>query len=441
MTEVKAHAVLGASSAKRWLNCCGSVKLIEQAPPQRDSEHSKEGTRAHELMEVLLKSLPKKLAYEKLLQLKADYGLDMFNNVYPMYEEIKSRLKNVDELLVEARVDLDFIGPDMFGTVDASLVEHFGTLEVIDLKYGAGVIVEVEDNYQLLYYALGIAAKYDYNFTKVKMTIYQPRAFHAGGVWRTWEIDVEYLQTAIVLFKKGVQRVESGNTRLMSGDWCKFCPAAVICPEVTKNALAQAKVDFDPSHTKEKKLPTPKDLSSEQMAIIMRKLPGLEAWVSEVKAYAFDYLNRGGKIPGVKLVAKRAVKKWADIDRVTKEAKKVIGEKAFTPPELLSPAQLDKVAPKGFVQKHSVNVSSGLTIAPESDKRPHVTSVHQDFNDKPLTKELQNGGNKESIGKKGIKESSKKSTGKESGSKKGGKEKSSRKKGSSEENSEDDFGF
>ena len=37
------HAILSASSAKKWLNCTGSVALEKQFPKQ-ESEFAKEGT-------------------------------------------------------------------------------------------------------------------------------------------------------------------------------------------------------------------------------------------------------------------------------------------------------------------------------------------------------------------------------------------------------------
>lgn len=416
MSEEKLHATLGASSAKRWINCSGSVSLIEKAPPPVESEFAKEGTTAHELMESLLLSMPNKIIQAALDGFKKKYGKEMYGHVYQMYVALNKRASQFDEILVEAKVSLDIVGPDMFGTVDCALVEHFGLLEVIDLKYGAGIAVEVEENFQLIYYALALAAKYNFNFERVRMTVYQPRAFHADGPWRSWEISISELMDWIVLFKKGVERVKQstkGTPRYFSGEWCRFCSAAPICPEVATKALAQAKIDFQPESKKDFALPDPKDLSPEQMAIIMRKLDGLEAWLTNVKGYAFDLLNRGGKIEGWKLVPKRASRHWAELSKVEKEARKAFGDEAFTEPKLLSPSALEALglADKNWTGKRTVSVSSGLTIARSSDPRSEASSVKQDFND-DITKEITNG-------KKSRKESNKKET-----SKKGSKEKS-----------------
>ena len=42
------HAVLSASSAKKWLNCTGSVAM-ESIIPYEENEFAKEGTVAHKL--------------------------------------------------------------------------------------------------------------------------------------------------------------------------------------------------------------------------------------------------------------------------------------------------------------------------------------------------------------------------------------------------------
>lgn len=49
-----AHSNLGASSAKRWMNCPGSNALIEHAPPEQSSKYAAEGTAAHWVGEQLI---------------------------------------------------------------------------------------------------------------------------------------------------------------------------------------------------------------------------------------------------------------------------------------------------------------------------------------------------------------------------------------------------
>src|SRR5579862_4348535 len=49
------HAQLGASKARRWLNCLGSVRMTRDLPESPDTPYSIEGTAAHELAAGWLK--------------------------------------------------------------------------------------------------------------------------------------------------------------------------------------------------------------------------------------------------------------------------------------------------------------------------------------------------------------------------------------------------
>ena len=71
---------------------------------------------------------------------------------------MRALLEPRDTLLVEHRVDLTPLRPPvpMFGTADAIVIKpKRRQLHVIDLKYGAGVLVEAENNPQTRYYGLG----------------------------------------------------------------------------------------------------------------------------------------------------------------------------------------------------------------------------------------------------------------------------------------------
>ena len=52
-----AHAKLSASGAHRWMNCPGSVKA-EEGLKESTSSFAEEGTKAHDLMEMMLTGKP-----------------------------------------------------------------------------------------------------------------------------------------------------------------------------------------------------------------------------------------------------------------------------------------------------------------------------------------------------------------------------------------------
>jgi hypothetical protein len=301
----------------------------------------------------------------------------MLSHVFDSFKIIEQRKKKNADFLVETKVDLSFIYPDTFGTVDVAIAEEFGELDVIDFKYGAGIPVDPEENPQLIYYALGIAHLYDFNFKHVNLIIVQPRTPHSGGIFKTWRISIEDLIMWRERFESGIQRATALAPKLSAGDWCKFCPAASICPEISQNVLKQAQIDFEPE-LGIVELPPTHELSNERLGITLEAVERLETWIGALRAHAFEAMKRGEIVPGWKLVPRRATRKWENPEKVEKEAKKKFGLKAFET-SLLSPAQFEKKVDKAFVEKYCVSVSSGVTLAHESDKRSGINPVDADF--------------------------------------------------------------
>jgi hypothetical protein len=106
----------------------------------------------------------------------------------------------------------------------------------------------------------------------------------------------------------------------------------------------------------------------------------MEPWIKAVRKLAHETLERGDGIKGYKLVQKRATRVWADPKAVERRLigfNKLKTDDCFKK-ELKSPAQIEKLC-----KAHDVNftrligdmvsaVSSGTTLAPESDSRPPV---------------------------------------------------------------------
>ncbi len=380
MIEVKAHAKLSASGSARWLNCPGSIELSLKAPPQVDSVYAAEGTRAHLVLETILRAKNPRARAEML---RGEFPDEMIDHALDAFKYIESITPKGAQRFAETKVMLpDEIGPDMYGTIDCAIVELFGELIVIDYKYGAGIAVSPEGNTQLIYYALGLAYKYDFNFDTVRLIIIQPRAYHEAGPIREAVMGMKILETYISLFREGVSACNESNAKLRAGYWCRFCPAATICPELTANAMKDAGGVFD-IVTAESLITPPIPIGStdpKNLAALLVAADKLEFWIDAVRTFAFQKAERGGKIPGYKLVQKRSTRKWVNDVEVGILAKFKHGEGAFTKPELLSPAQFEKATgDKDFVETHATSVSSGVTLVPESDKRPAVVEAHEVF--------------------------------------------------------------
>ena len=381
------HSEFGASSSERWIECPGSVQLSRKAPPEAESKYAKEGTLAHAALEFMASN--RKVAGAVVMARK-QYPEAMIIHAEMALKVLDEELKDCPdaEVVIEERVSLPVKHEGQGGTVDIGIVEEFGWLKVIDYKYGAGIPVPAEENTQLIYYALGLAAKYDYNFGRVRIMIVQPRAQIDGEYVRTWDTDIDTLLAWRDRFEKAITIAKGKNPPFKAGDHCRFCRAAIICTEVKNKGLRAAQLDFD-DETGVAVVPTNLNAivaDPKKLAKFLDAIPKARLWLNSVEEFAFEAARKGTKIPGYKLVPKRGKRHWLDmpVEQIEKAARRHAGEAAFTKPELKSPAQVEKLGGKRvkqFVKEWSTNISSGLTLVSESDKRPETTSAKADFED------------------------------------------------------------
>ena len=146
--------IVGGSTAKRVINCPASVKLVQQMPPQAESEHAARGTLLHNVIAELLE-FDKKPAQ----CLGAQYK-DQILTPELLDEKIIPALALLDEVdpekqmeyMVETRVGFGDFLPGVFGSTD--LLGRKGKRAIVlDWKFGDGVLVDAEENPQLLFYA------------------------------------------------------------------------------------------------------------------------------------------------------------------------------------------------------------------------------------------------------------------------------------------------
>lgn len=231
----KAHSPYSASGAERWFNCPGSVALSWDQP-DRTSPAAEQGTKAHEVLEIILKTsgTPKVSLYDQEM---LDHGVQAAAFVINL-----QRKHEGSELLCETRADMSFIEPSMFGTLDVAIVQLFGVLYIIDYKYGRGHRVSPKDNLQMIFYAIAIARKYKWNFKTVRLYIVQPRI--GDGEPSYHEMTILELKRWVKVFKKAVERVKLEPKTYKEGDWCYFCKGKHICPLKKDRVVNDAKRVF-----------------------------------------------------------------------------------------------------------------------------------------------------------------------------------------------------
>jgi hypothetical protein len=365
MTNELEHSPLGASSMHRWSVCPGSIRASANAPDY-ESPYALEGTYAHELAAHCLEFEQEPVA---LVGGALTHRGKKFEVTQEMAEAVTvytdyCRAETGDQRWIEHRFDLSQVYPGCFGTNDfATYCAGTRFLEIVDYKHGAGKFVEVKGNPQLRYYALGALMTLPIQAEYVKLTIVQPRCLSGEDVIRSEIISaVDLLEFAadLVMYAKAT---EDPNAPLVPGDHCQFCKALPTCPEYQKRTQAVARQEFGPVEK----------MSSVQLAEALAMVPLLKAWCSAIDERAYAEAMAGRKVPGYKLVDKRATRRWArEADVIEGLQDMGVGAETLYERKLKSPAQLEKALGKGVIDQWVVKESSGTTLVPEDDKRMEV---------------------------------------------------------------------
>ena len=374
----KKHSRLAASAASRWLACPGSITLAEKFDLKgTTSKYATEGTAAHTLGETCLRLEAEPLdfvgSYIEADGVQVEVTEDMAEAVKVYVDYVNSNTLPMDYSWLEQRCG---ITEELGGTADCIIAKWRYAcfdLEIIDYKHGRGMLVSPERNPQLMIYALGglVNTPIEVPIDKVTLTVVQPRA--EGQQIKSWETtaaDLHAWQQERLM--PGAERALSGSEILHTGDHCRFCPALAICPEHKAAALEVARADFETCT-----FPPPETLSPVHVAKVLKFAEMMSGWVQQVKAFAVERMEQGERVPGYKLVQKRRTRAWLD-ERKMVEA---LGEDAYQK-KVRTVAQAEKAVGKEGLEGLWEWNNTGLTIAPESDKRQAVAnSAILDFTD------------------------------------------------------------
>ena len=305
------HALLGASSAARWIACTPSAQATANLP-DKETKYASEGTQAHELCEKALRYKLAKWEAGIPFDLLSDWAqqsmpTEMFNAVcrYTSFiHDLWVGFPCRPGVFIEQEVDVSRWVPQGFGTCDCLLIGD-GILHIIDFKYGQGVPVNPEHNPQLMYYALGAYALFEgiEEVSTVRLSIVQPRMQEEP---QTWEISLADLLTwAREVLQPAAEMAWKGEGVYHPGGHCRFCKAYPSCRAWQKQYGPLA--GFEP-------YPEPATLSDEELGEWLQKLEGLAVYARDLEEYAQQALMEGRALPGWKLVQGRSTRKWTDQD-------------------------------------------------------------------------------------------------------------------------------
>lgn len=160
-----------------------------------------------------------------------------------------------------------------FGTGDCVIIAD-DRLQIIDLKYGIGVLVSAEENPQMMLYALGALSTYGnlYDIKEVGMTIFQPRRENIS----TWTIPVEqlYQWAEEVVIPTALLAIQ-GKGKFNPGSHCTFCKAKAQCRARAEANMKIAQLEFQ----------KPALLQDDEIEEALSVITDLTKWANEVQAY------------------------------------------------------------------------------------------------------------------------------------------------------------
>ena len=373
----RAHALLSASSAHRWLACPPSAVAQELYPLGKPSEHALEGTLAHEVAEAFVR-------YRLFGDAPPDYTgrtditKEMTECARAYADYIEEQIKDPNALiLLEQRVDFSPWVPDGFGTADCIIIQG-KTMDVIDLKYGKGVEVSAKDNPQEMLYGLGALNDYGfaYDIETVRLHIFQPRISNIS-------VD-EHTTDELMSWSEHVKLVADmaakGEGEYNPGLHCRWCAHAGKCPK-----LAETCSRYVQHHDMRIKVLT---LPPYEVANVLEAEPLITLWLKRVKETALTDMLKGEQIPGYKVVeGKAGNRKWVNEPNVAGILTKAgYSLEDVTETKLLSPAALGKV-----IGRRDMELLLGDMIerAPGSPVIAHVTDKRPSYDDANYFKNLE----------------------------------------------------
>jgi len=358
--------IVGGSTAKRVINCPGSVALVQKMPPQPSNKYADEGTLLHNVIaDIIMSDNPPEhylgtkyqdqVLTQELIDNKLKVALAALDEIDPNKEM---------EIEAETRVGFGDLLPGVFGSTD--LIGRIGKRAIVlDWKFGDGVAVDVEENPQLMFYAAASMRTPEASWafegaTEIECIIVQPPQI------KRWVTTPERIAKFELELVQAVKMAKKPDAPLKTGDHCRWCAAKPVCPQMTGavDRALQSSIQA---------------IDAPMLGAYLANADMLEDWIKDLRALAHQILDSGASVPGYKLVAKRGTRQWTKEEDVVHwlDGKGLEPNEIYSK-ELLSPAQMEKVLKKRKLTLPDdlvVSVSTGTTLAAESDPRPPVLQL------------------------------------------------------------------
>ncbi|HEP6278701.1 TPA: DUF2800 domain-containing protein [Burkholderia vietnamiensis] len=427
VVEDQEHALLSPSSAYTWIECAAST-AAQIGQPDESSEYADEGTAAHELAKWCLTAdtdaeqhigtvIPVgtvvigrdeqsgKPITEPRRTFEVDEEMAAYVQLY--VDGVRERVEALKltgaevTLLVEQRLSIEHITGERGakGTSDCVIIAVWpdgrAEIEVRDLKYGRGVAVQAERNYQAMIYAEAAHEEHSafYDFERINIVIHQPRVNEKPSEWATTPADLHawIRDTAKPAAERALLYVDSVELAPLSpSDFnpgekqCKFCKAKAVCPALAAHVEQTIGADFETLANvaaqpgNDGYLTGVEMLDNERLGVVYASLDLIDSWAKAVRGRIEHELLQARAVPGVKLVAgRRGARQWNEPEAAEALLKSMrLKQDQMYNFKLISPTQADKLLSKESprrwkkVEALIVQRDGRPSVAPDSDPRP-----------------------------------------------------------------------
>jgi hypothetical protein len=352
--------------------------MAELYPEKGSSKYAEEGTLAHKCAEdTLTEVLMNEVDFEDALTMACKNGVDdeMREHVRNYCQAVFSLLLKLPDKIALERKFLfasDSEHPELGGSADVCF-KYQGTGVIIDLKYGAGHAVEVEDNAQLATYICAMNADPEWGqLERGVVYIYQPRVEHPDGPLRSWSLSKKDIAFWTEVLVAGVAHVErsifSAQVEYHPGDHCRWCPGEAVCEANRKHLIGDAALDFIEPATP----PAVDTLTQQQIALLIKNRSLIESYLKRVDEFALEQMKAGAKFDELKLVHGRTARTWRP--EITGYELECVGvSEPYAPRKLKGIGEVEKEIGKGKIGKLTIVPEPALKVAHVSDKRPAVS--------------------------------------------------------------------
>ena len=322
---------LRPSAASIWTKCALAPRLWSELPPgtgDGDSDPAREGTCAAWLAEMVLTGIAPDCVSMVGAAHENGWTVDteMAGHIQGYVDFLRSKGGTIH---TERKVRLNHI---IAGTPDSFAVFNDGVVIVDDLKYGYDIVEPTTP--QLAIYAGAIVRMLmsTQRIAKVRLGIYQPRAQHPSGIYRSRELWPEELMREVHEIEAAAEAAQLPSAVATPGAHCRYCDAAHRCSAVTHEVYAR--------HTMLNG--QQRDLTADEMSRELLFLDETEAMMKgrrdAIRAEAAARMKRGENIPGWHMQQGYGRRRWT-ADRTTVHMMTGVDP---TSDSMVTPAELER---------------------------------------------------------------------------------------------------